>query len=117
MTRPLSFIALCALAIVPMAAAHGNWFATAADTEEAIERKYAKIARASCEPLPGWARPRYGAHSQLKNGVRRWNHFYCGIVTTGGDICLAVAHHVGREWFQVVVTSWHTRGCSSRQIR
>jgi hypothetical protein len=109
--------ATCALVAVPTAVGHGQWFDTRTNTERALVRKFPPVTTARCFLVPQAFRARYGVRSQTQGGVRRWNHFWCGVHTTFDNvICFVVVHHTGRQWFQMTVTSWPVRGCSPREL-
>jgi len=95
----------------------GVWFDTAARTAFAIEGKYPCVATARCFPLPLGDRDRYHARSFVKGAVRLWDHFLCGLYIRNRGVCLAVAHHIGREWYQLVLTSSRFRGCTPYDLR
>jgi hypothetical protein len=113
----LILAAIGGLIAVPSALAHGAWFDTRTNTERALVRKFQPVTVAKCFLVPQSARARYRVRSQVQGGVRRWNHFWCGVYTEyDNDVCFVVVHHTGAQWFQITVTSWPVRGCSPREL-
>lgn len=119
MRRTIILLAIGALATAAPATAHRGdiWFGTAAGTAKNIEAKYSSVSAARCWPLPPSLRDRYDADSFVRGGVRRWDHFECGVAIRGGRVCFTVAHMMGREWDQLVLTSFPYKGCSPYELR
>jgi len=119
MRRTAITLALCALVGAASANAHRGdiWYGTAAGTAKNIEAKYSSVSLARCWPLPESLRARYDADSYVSGGVRRWDHFECGLAIRGGRVCFAVAHMMGQHWDQIVLTSYPYKGCSPYELR
>jgi hypothetical protein len=119
MRRTILVTAIAALATAAPASAHRGdiWFGTAAGTAKNIEAKFSSVSLARCWPLPVSLRSRYDADSYVRGGVRRWDHFECGLAIRGGRVCLVVAHMTGREWDHFVLTSYPHKGCSPYELR
>jgi hypothetical protein len=113
----VTVVALAALALPSLAAGHGTWYNTRYNTERGIYAKFPRVSVARCSPLPAWARSRYGADSFVSGGVRRWNHFFCGVYVRSGAVCFLVFHHTSQYASQGTVTSWQRQGCSTRALR
>lgn len=111
-------LVLFALAVTSVAQAHGDWFDTKYGTETALERKFHRnVSTAKCWLVPARDRARFGVESQTRGGVRRWNHFQCGVYLRNDRICFLLAHITGSQWYQLIVTSWYYQGCSTRDLR
>lgn len=120
MPRTTIIAAVAALTLAVPAGAHRGdiWYDTAARTARNIEDRFsATVSAARCWPLPVSLRARYDADSYVRNDVRRWDHFQCGVAIRRGRVCFTVAHMTGKEWNQFVLTSYPSQGCSPYELR
>ena len=109
--RRLIAVALVALAVPTVASAHfgGGWFTSAAAMSKNIQTRYVGVSAARCFAPPAGMQ----AHSYVyADGVRRWDHFVCGIAFTNGKACSAIAHVTGGYWDSFYLSSTSVEGCS-----
>lgn len=118
--KTLILSTLVALVVAASAQAHYGhvWYTTAQNASRSLRDKYDVDPKSFCVPLiaSDWAR--YDVHYINSGFGRKYDHLVCGLWSNvTGRACIAVMHITGKQWYQVVLTSFRNRGCTPADIR